>query len=53
MVHIGHYRRNIMLPQLLAPMSVSEARLDQDMLTLSFKGARKGQTASKTTKGKG
>lgn len=36
-VQIGRYRRNIMLPLLLASLSVDEARLDQDTLTLSFK----------------
>ena len=36
-VHVGRYRRNIMLPMMLAAMSVAEARLDKDVLTLSFK----------------
>jgi arsenite-transporting ATPase len=36
-VHVGRYRRNITLPMMLAAMSVNEARLDKDVLTLSFK----------------
>jgi arsenite/tail-anchored protein-transporting ATPase len=36
-VHVGRYRRNITLPMMLAAISVNEARLDKDVLTLSFK----------------
>jgi arsenite-transporting ATPase len=36
-VHMGRYRRNILLPMVLTSLSVQEARLDQDLLTLSFK----------------
>jgi arsenite/tail-anchored protein-transporting ATPase len=36
-VHVGRYRRNITLPMMLATMSVDDAQLDKDVLTLSFK----------------
>jgi arsenite-transporting ATPase len=38
-VQIGRHRRNILLPTMLAAMSVDQARLDKDVLTLSFKAA--------------
>jgi arsenite-transporting ATPase len=36
-VQAGHHRRNIMLPKILASLPVSDAQLDQGVLTLSFK----------------
>jgi arsenite-transporting ATPase len=38
-VQVGRHRRNILLPTMLATMSVDQARLDKDVLTLSFKEA--------------
>jgi len=38
-VQIGRYRRNIVLPLVLASLSVDEAKLEKDTLTLSFKAA--------------
>ncbi|MFQ6029617.1 MAG: ArsA family ATPase [Dehalococcoidia bacterium] len=41
-VQVGRYRRNILLPMMLAAMSVDEARLDKDVLALSFKESSPG-----------
>ena len=36
-VQVAHYRRNIVLPRMLAGLTVEEARIDGDVLKISFK----------------
>ncbi len=47
-VQAGHYRRNIMLPRVLAALSVEEAKLDDGKLKLTF--SNPGEQAAKAAK---
>ncbi len=37
-IHIGNHKRNLILPRTLATLDVQEARLDDDVLTVTFGG---------------